>query len=98
MKYLAPSHVAIALLIQVAMFPIFGLWAGAVAASCVFVAREVTQAEYRWIDAFGAGLRANMPWYAALQLRAWNLKGFTDFLVPAAVVFAVAGASVFFNH
>ena len=29
------------------------------------ILRELAQAEYRWIEQFGAGVRANMPWWAA---------------------------------
>ena len=36
-------------------------WAGAALGSAYFVGREVAQAEYRWIEWFGKGRRANMP-------------------------------------
>lgn len=102
MKYLAPTHVAIALFIQLLSWlvlgvyfghPVIGLFVGAALGDAWFLSREETQAEYRWIEAFGAGRRANMPWYAPFQRRAWNLKGITDFVVPALVTGIIAEAA-----
>lgn len=38
-----------------------------------FIGREIAQAEYRWIEYFGDGKRANMKWYNAFEARAWNV-------------------------
>lgn len=46
-------------------------WLGATLACGYFIGREVAQAEYRWIEAFGHGLRSNMPWWGAFDLRVW---------------------------
>jgi hypothetical protein len=86
------SHVAIALLIQVAVTK--GLrtsWlAGAAAASAWAIAREITQAEYRWIEQFGGGLRANMPWWGAVDPRVWHADALLDWLVPTTISFGLA--------
>ncbi|GAA4005821.1 hypothetical protein [Sphingomonas humi] len=86
------SHVAIALLIQLAVTR--GLrtnwWAGAAAAACWAISREITQAEYRWIEAYGGGLRANMPWWGGFDPRVWHLDAMVDWALPTVVVAAVA--------
>ena len=86
------SHVALALLIQLAVK--VGLrtswWAGAAAAACWCIAREITQAEYRWIERFGAGLRANMPWWGAVDPRVWHADAMLDWIAPTAVVLGLA--------
>lgn len=84
-------HGAIALFIQA----VFGIalrnwWAGAAVATSFFVAREITQAEYRWIEAFGGGRRANMPWWGGLDPAAWTPKSVMDVVVPLAVTLIVA--------
>lgn len=83
-------HTIIALAIQIAFWFAFGsLLPGAAAGSIMFLMREVTQAEYKWIKAYGSGKRANMPWWGGFDYRVWNLKSLTDWLVPAIVVWAV---------
>lgn len=70
-------------LIAIAAFilhPLAGL-----AAAAFFVGREVTQAEYRWIETYGSGKRPNMPWYGGFDPRAWNFKSVTDAALPVAV-------------
>ena len=55
--------------------------------------REITQAEYRWIEHFGHGLRANMPWWGGLDPQVWqHADPWLDWLVPliATVLLAVA--------
>jgi len=86
------EHVLIALAIQT----IVGLstrnwWAGAAMASGYFIGREIAQAEYRWIEQFGSGLRANMPWWGALDLRVWpKLDQWADWLGPVVSTCTVA--------
>lgn len=86
------SHVLIALLLQIGTVRIVGSWpAGACVASAWAVAREITQAEYRWIDAFGHGLRANMPWWAGVDYRVWlQTDPWLDWLVPCALTIGIA--------
>lgn len=60
-----------------------GNWAyGAIAGCTFFIAREHTQAEYRWIEMFGHGKRMNMPWWGGFDPRAWDVASLMDFAVP----------------
>ena len=87
-------HAAIAVILQWSIGLLSGMWGAGGAIGCMwFIAREHTQAEYRWIAQFGAGKRANMPWWGGLSWRAWNLPSLLDWLVPVlacAVVYFVA--------
>lgn len=47
-----------------------------------YVGREHTQAEYRWIDAYGGGRRDAMPWWGGFDPRVWNCKSLLDWLLP----------------
>ena len=83
-------HVAVAL----AAYYAFGLDAGLLA--CVWwIGREHTQAEYRWIESYGRGLRANMPWWGGFDPRVWNkLDPWLDMMLPALAV----GLSEYFKN
>jgi hypothetical protein len=60
-------------------------WLGAALASGYFIGRELAQAEYRWIEQFGDGLRANLPWWGAFDLRVWpRADQWADILGPVA--------------
>ena len=87
-------HAMAAIVVQCVLGLSFNLWASGGAIGCVwFIAREHTQAEYRWIAQLGAGKRANMPWWGGFDWRAWNLPSLLDWLVPVlacAVVYFVA--------
>ena len=78
------EHTIIALVIQA----IVGLstrnwWAGAAIATGYFLGREFAQAEYRWIEQFGGGLRANLPRWGAFDPNVWTtLDQFTDWFGP----------------
>lgn len=48
----------------------------------IFVGREHAQAEYRWIEKYGDGKRANMPWYGGFVPSVWNLGSALDVLLP----------------
>ena len=67
------EHAAAALALQIAIGLVTrNWWAGALLACGYFIGRELAQAEYRWIEQFGAGLRANTPWWAALDPKVWT--------------------------
>lgn len=69
-------------------------WAGAALASGYFIGREVAQAEYRWIEQLGQGLRGNMPWHAAFDWRVWqNADRIADWLGPVIVTVGIALAA-----
>jgi hypothetical protein len=86
------SHTILALAIQAALWYPLGPWAGFAAASLTFFMREVTQAEYRWIEANG-GLRAPMPWWKGLDVRLWDWHSRTDVINPMAATACVAWLS-----
>ncbi|SLK11907.1 hypothetical protein [Novosphingobium mathurense] len=66
-------------------------WAGAALACGYFLGREMAQAEYRWIEQFGGGLRANMPWWGAFDGRVWpKADQFADWIGPIVSTCALA--------
>ena len=67
------EHALVAVAIQIAVGLATRNWrAGALLACGYFIGRELAQAEYRWIEQFGAGLRANAPWWAAFDPKVWT--------------------------
>lgn len=95
MKDLSPlSHAVSVITLQCLFGMLAGKWLEGGVMGCMwFIAREHTQAEYRWIAQFGAGKRANMPWWGGFSWRAWNVPSLLDWLVPVlacTVVYFVA--------
>lgn len=86
------EHAVIAAIIQAIVgWRTGNWWAGAALASGYFIGREVAQAEYRWIEEFGQGLRANMPWDAVFDPRVWqNADRIADWLGPVIVTTGIA--------
>lgn len=86
------EHALIALALQALIGLVTGRWwAGAALTSGYFIGREVAQAEYRWIEQFGEGLRANLPWNAVFDPRVWQTADQTaDWLGPLVATFAAA--------
>ena len=85
-------HILLAVMIQlIVAIPCRSLLAGAAAASAWAVSREITQAEYRWIEHYGEGLRANMPWWGGLDQRVWQYPDpWLDWFIPSLAVLAIA--------
>lgn len=80
------SHVLITLVIQVSIGLLFGEWFwGALFACGFYIGRELAQAEYRWIETYGLGRRANMPWWGRFDRRVWNIKSMLDWVGPVLV-------------
>ena len=80
------EHSAYALIFMAIIGLLTGNWlAGACVGSAFFVGREHAQAEYRVIQKFYEGKRANMPWYGGFELRGWDLKSILDFGLPIIV-------------
>jgi hypothetical protein len=73
------------------------LFAGACFGSAFFVGREIAQAEYRVIQAYYDGKRANMPWYGAFERRAWNVKSILDFVLPIVAITIVLYLSTLYS-
>ena len=86
------AHIGLAILLQLLVGRLCRNWfAGAAAAAAWAISREITQAEYRWIEHLGGGLRANMPWWGGLDLKVWQTADpWLDWIVPTAVTFAIA--------
>jgi len=62
----------------------------AVMAAIFFVGRELAQAEYKWIERYGGGLRANMPFLAPLDTRVWDFHSwFWNLTLPAIICVAL---------
>lgn len=78
------EHALAALAVQTLIGLLTGRWwVGAALMSGYFIGREVAQAEYRWIELYGAGIRANMPWWGPFDVRVWTkLDQLVDWLGP----------------
>jgi hypothetical protein len=88
------AHIALALLIMLPLALLTRSWAAGAAAACAWsISREITQAEYRWIEQFGSGLRANMPWWGGFDPAVWQRPDpWLDWLIPTLAVIAFAYA------
>lgn len=76
-------HAAIAVATQLIVWVVFANpWLGALLACTWWIAREHTQAEYRWISRFAQGKRSNMPQWGGFDLRVWDMASVLDFAVP----------------
>lgn len=83
-------HAIAAVALQCAVGLIFGDWHTGGILGCVwFIAREHTQAEYRWIAKFGYGKRANMPWWGGFDPVVWDVGSLLDWLVPVVACLAL---------
>ncbi|HHQ4553433.1 TPA: hypothetical protein ACSPZ7_001593 [Aeromonas veronii] len=83
-------HAAMAVVLQAAVGMTNGMWGVGGAIGCLwFIAREQTQAEYRWIAMFGDGKRENMPLWGGFDWRVWDLASLMDWLVPVLACAAV---------
>ncbi|BBS37393.1 hypothetical protein WP5S18E01_22400 [Enterobacter cloacae] len=84
------GHALAAMSIQCLIGLITGMWGVGGALGCLwYISREHTQAEYRWITQYGAGKRANMPWWGGFDWRVWNLASLLDWLVPLPFCFTL---------
>ena len=83
-------HISQAFLMQIAIAPFFGWWAGAIAGAFFFIGREHAQAEYRVIQKFYDGKRVNMPWWGGFDPKAWDTKSMLDWILPTVSGFMIA--------
>ena len=86
------AHILPALLLQLTItLSLRNLAAGTVAACVWSLSREIAQAEYRWIEQYGGGLRANMPWWGGLDYHVWQkLDPWLDWILPSLLAVAIA--------
>jgi hypothetical protein len=90
------EHSAYALLFMAIIGLLTGDWfAGACFGSAFFVGREHAQAEYRVIQKFYEGKRANMPWYGGFEPRGWDIKSMLDWILPTVITMTIA-ISIYF--
>ncbi len=77
----------------------FGLTAtGVLVGSSYLLGRELAQAEYRWIEHYGKGLRANMPYWGALDPKVWNLHSFFfNLTLPIGVGLVILGLLQYYS-
>ena len=85
------EHAGYAVLMQVIVGLLTGNWlAGAMLGIGFFAGREHAQAEYRSIEKFYGGKRANLPNdFVAFMPRAWDLDSVLDLLFPIIACTAV---------
>ena len=83
-------HAVCAMTIQMLIGTLTGNWIyGAIIGCTFFIAREHTQAEYRWIEQYGKGKRINMPWWGGFNFRVWNIDSLLDFVIPILCCFVL---------
>ena len=89
------GHLALALALQgLVVAATRSWWGGALVASAWAISRELTQAEYRWIEHHGGGLRANMPWWGGFDPIVWQkVDPWFDWLGPTLLVMGIALAA-----
>ena len=87
------EHLLIALAVQAVLGWLTGnWWVGAALMSGVLMGREHAQAEYKWIERYGQGRRANLPWWGWADPRVWDVHSwFWNLSLPIAAVLLMAG-------
>jgi hypothetical protein len=85
------QHLAIAIALQCVIGLVTGnWWAGAALSAGIFIGREHAQAEYKWIEHYGKGRRANLPWWGWADPRVWDVHSwFWNLTLPVAAVILV---------
>ena len=82
------SHTAIAICLVAAFSFIGNYWVGLALAVGFLFGREQAQAEYRWIEHYGEGKRANMKWWNAFEPKVWDFHSwFWILFFPIAISF-----------
>jgi hypothetical protein len=86
------SHTLISLSL-VALFA-DNFWVGFALAVGFLFGREQAQAEYKWIEHYGNGKRANMKWWNAFEPKVWDFHSWfwnLSFPIAVMIVFKVFG-------
>lgn len=90
-------HVLISVAFQLILFGLTGnAWYG-VGTSLFYLGRELAQAEYRWIENYGGGKRANMPFTGQFDPRVWSFKSLSDMAFPIAATAGLAIAHTLYS-
>ena len=83
-------HTIISLVIQGLLFLLLADPFLGVAASLLWLGREIAAAEYRHIQSLPSKKRKDMPWLGGLHAEYWTLKSLLDWVVPLVVTGLVA--------
>lgn len=77
------EHTVIAVLIQLALWPVFGLVIGGLTACAVFLGREIAQHEYKLALSRGWvwGQKKPVHWFEGL-LKGWSKDSVLDIALP----------------
>lgn len=91
-NYINVSHILICITLQVVGYTLTkNLFIGAVAGIFFFIGRELTQTEYRNIEASPSKLRKDMSVFGGLNPKYWTLKSFiADLITPSVIVIVIA--------
>lgn len=86
------EHTIIALFVQLSIGMLTrNWWAAGAIPTAYLIGREFAQAEYRWIEQFGDGMRANMPWWGPFDPQVWTKADqLIDWLGPLVATALVA--------
>lgn len=90
-------HTLAAVALQLLIFAFTGnAWYG-VGTSLFYAGRELAQAEYRWVERFGGGKRANMPFTGQFDPRVWTFKSLSDMAFPIAATAGFAAVYALYS-
>lgn len=85
------KHTSLTVATQASVGVASGDWlSGGLIAAGYFIGREIAQAEYRWIETYGFGLRANMPWWGRFDSRVWKYTDMLDWILPCLAATCIA--------
>ena len=87
-------HTAIAVAVCIPLLVLNFPWPACYWPAAFYIGRELAQAEFRYIEAYGRH-RSDCPWYCGFLPASWTLKGIFDFLLPLAVSTAFASFATF---
>ena len=83
-------HALISLVVATIGGLAFGSWLlAATFMAGFYLGREHGGAEYRWIEQYGEGRRANMPWWGGFDPKVWSRDSVLDFTGPLIVLVAI---------
>jgi len=91
-KYIEHSLYAIAIQLAFILLPSTNAFIGFIAASFLFLGREMAQAENRYIKMYTNGRRqGTMRWWKVLTPEVWNVDSLIwDLMVPVIITAAIA--------
>ncbi len=84
------EHTVIALLIQLALWPVLGPWGAGATACALFLGREIAQNEYQALrmQQHSSLNLGTLPWWIGLRY-GWSRDSILDILTPAIACLAL---------